>query len=99
MRTLSILTAAGILVAISAPSLAASRTQAHRSFDARASYAQDQDNAFWAPPYAYAPHAPGPRGSTYGVQERNSFGPAYNSFGPGNNVPQRGIVGTIRNDW
>jgi len=96
MRTLSILTAAaGILLAISGPSLSASRTQAHRSADAYSAYARDNaDSAFWTAPYAYAPYGAS-RDATYGFERRN---PA-DTFGAERNVPQRGPVGTIRNDW
>jgi hypothetical protein len=94
MRTLSILTtAAGILLAISGPSLAASRTQTqHKATDAYSAYAHDVDNAFWPAPYVYAPGARAPYGSTYGVQERGVFNP----FGPGRDLP---YPDRPRNDW
>jgi hypothetical protein len=94
MKALSILTlAAGLVVAISAPSLAASRTQAHRSNDAYSSYARDTDNAFWAQPYVYAPYS-GPSGPAR-VQGRD---PEYPS-GMYRYSPSQAPVGSTRNDW
>jgi hypothetical protein len=91
MKTLSILTAAaGILLAISGPSLAASRTQAQT--DARASYARDNsDNAV-----TYSPYLTDERNPAVNVQRRNADG----VFGFERNFYYgQGPVGTIRNDW
>jgi hypothetical protein len=79
MKMLSILTAAAsILLAISGPSLAASRTQAQRSTDAYSSYARDNsDNAF-----NYSPLSD-QRNPANRVQRRN----ADNPFGLGRNLP------------
>lgn len=94
MKTLSILTAAaGILLAISGPSLAASRTQAHRAADAYSSYARDNsDNAF-----NYSPYFSDERNPAVNVQRRNPD----TAFGADRDLPYygQGPVGTIRNDW
>jgi hypothetical protein len=84
MKALHILTAAaGILLAVSGPGLAASRTPANRAADAYSSYARDTDNAFWPAPYVYAPSAGAPRGSTYGVNGEGAYSP----YGPARNLP------------
>jgi hypothetical protein len=95
MRTLSLLTtAAGILLAISGPSLAASRAQAHRSTDAYSAYARDADNAFWAAPYVYAPDRAMPYSAPHGVQGRDPDYPSGSYV-----LPYPGPVGSTRNDW
>ena len=94
MKALSILTlAAGFVVAISAPSLAASRTQAHRSNDAYSSYARDTDNAFWAQPYVYAPNTE-PSGPAR-IQGRDPEYPSGRFY----YSPSQAPVGSTRNDW
>jgi hypothetical protein len=96
MRTSLLLTAAAsILLAISGPSLAASRTQAHRSIDAYSAYARDTDNAFWAAPYVYAPRREAPYGSTYGFQGRNTVNTFATSRDP--SLPYEPY--RERNDW
>jgi len=86
MKTLSMLTAAaGILLVISGPSLAASRTQAQRAADAYSAYARDtSDNA-----YTYSPNLNDPWTSPRNVQrgqEPNFYG-SYGSYGTGQNLP------------
>jgi hypothetical protein len=95
MKTLSILTAAAsILLAISEPTLAQSRTQPQRSSDAYSAYARDADNAFWAAPYVYAPNVPAPYAPAYGAQGRDPDYPSGSYV-----LPYRGPVGSTRNDW
>jgi hypothetical protein len=95
MKTLSILTAAaGILLAISGPSLAASRTPAHKAAGAYSAYAHDPESAFWHAPHVYAPNALA-RAPAYAVPDRN----VGNAFVPDRDWYSRGPVGTIRNDW
>ena len=83
MKTLSMLTAAaGILLAISGPSLAASRTQAQRATDANSAYARDNsDNA-----YTYSPYLADPWGSPRSVQT----GRVPNSYSAGQDLPYAG---------
>ena len=96
MRTLSILTAAaGILLAISGPGLAASRGHAQKPKDAYSSYARDTDNAYWPAPYIYGPNYATPDASAYGVQRRND----YPALGPSRDGFFDGPAGWIRNDW
>ena len=96
MRTLSLLTAAAtIVLAVSGPSLAASRTQVHRASDAYSAYARDTDNAFWAEPYVYAPYRTAPQGSTYGLPNRNTVDPFATRRDPSYPYQPYGQ----RNDW
>ncbi len=83
MKTLSMLTAAaGILLAISGPSLAASRTQAQRAADAHSAYARDtSDNA-----YTYSPYLNEPWTSPRNVQSGQAPN-FYGSYGTGQNLP------------
>jgi hypothetical protein len=83
MRTLHLLTAAaGILLAISGPSLAASRTQA-RAADAYSAFARDNsDNTYLYSPYLNDPWT-SPRASSRNVPA----GPTFYSYGAGQNLP------------
>ena len=84
MKTLHMLTAAaGILLALSGPSLAASRAQAQRATDASSAFARDtSDNAFTYSPYLNDPWT-SPRASSRNVPA----GPTFYSYGAGQNLP------------
>ena len=84
MKTLSMLTAAaGILLAISGPSLAASRTQVQRATDANSAYARDNsDNV-----YTYSPYLNDPWASPRGVRRAPNFSAGQDLPYTGQNLP------------
>jgi hypothetical protein len=66
--------AASLLLAISGPGLAASRTQAHRATDANSAFARDMsDNVYTYSPYLNEPWA-APRGAQSGAAPNFSAG-------------------------
>ena len=84
MRTLQILTAAaGILLAISGPSLAASRTQAQRAADAYSAFARDNSDNI----YLYSPELNDPWTSPRASSRNVPGGATFYSYGAGQNLP------------